>query len=194
VSQENVQLVRRMLNEFIEKQQLSDLVSPEFVWHVGSSSAWTGRSEFHGRDGFMEFFGEWTDAYDEWTLEAESMIDAGDGHVVVTARQQGRLRGSESWVALRAGLLYTVENGLLVPRYTRAPRKPSKPPGSRGRRFHSGPQASGASAARRITATDRASPQSGHTRRRVQERRAWPAEHRYSRSSPMIRRPPLDGE
>jgi hypothetical protein len=64
----------------------------------------------------MEFFAEWTDAYDEWTQEIESVIDAGDGHVVVTTRQRGRLRGSDSWVALRVGFLYTVEKGRLVPR------------------------------------------------------------------------------
>ena len=62
----------------------------------------------------MEFFAEWTDAYDEWTQEIESVIDAGDGHVVVTTRQRGRLRGSDSWVALRVGFLYTVEKGRLV--------------------------------------------------------------------------------
>jgi hypothetical protein len=57
--------VRRVVNEFTETQQLSDLVSPDPVWHVGSWSAWTGQPEFYGRDGFMEFFAEWTDAYEE---------------------------------------------------------------------------------------------------------------------------------
>jgi ketosteroid isomerase-like protein len=113
MSQENLEIVRRILDEFTETQQLS-LVSPELVWHVGSWSAWPGRPEFHGHDGFREFFAEWTDAYEEWTLEVESIIDAGNGRVVVAARQRGRLRGSDSWVALRAGLLYTVESGLLV--------------------------------------------------------------------------------
>jgi hypothetical protein len=60
------------------------------------------------------FFAEWTDAYEEWTLEVERITDAGESHVVVAARQRGRLRGSDSWVALRAWLLYTVESGLLV--------------------------------------------------------------------------------
>jgi ketosteroid isomerase-like protein len=114
MSQENVEIVASVLNEFTETQRLSDLVSPGLVWHVGSWSAWTGQPEYHGHDGFMGFFAEWTDAYEEWTQEFESIIDAGDRHVVVTARQRGRLRGSDSWVALRAAFLYTVENGLLV--------------------------------------------------------------------------------
>ena len=53
--------------------------------------------EFHGLDGFMEFFAEWTDAYEEWTMESESIVDAGESHVVVTMRQRGRVRGSDSW-------------------------------------------------------------------------------------------------
>jgi ketosteroid isomerase-like protein len=114
MSQENVEVVRRVLDELTETQRLTDLVSPDLVWHVGSWSAWTGRPEFHGHAGFMEFFAEWTDAYEDWTQEVESITDAGHSHVVVTTRQRGRLRGSDSWVALRAAFLYTVENGLLV--------------------------------------------------------------------------------
>jgi hypothetical protein len=57
MSQENVEIVRSVLSEFAETQKLSELVSPELVWDMGSWSAWSG---------------------------------------------------------LRAGFLYTVENGLLV--------------------------------------------------------------------------------
>ena len=61
----------------------------------------------------MEFFAEWTDAYDEWTNEFESFIDAGESQVVVTTVQRGRMRGSDSWVDLRAAFLYTVEDGMV---------------------------------------------------------------------------------
>jgi ketosteroid isomerase-like protein len=114
MSQENVEIVRRVVNEFTATQQLSNLVSSDLVWHVGSWSAWTGQAEFHGRDGFKGFFAEWTDAYEEWTQEMESIIDAGDSHVVVTTSQRGRLKGSGSWVTLRVAFLYTIEHGLLV--------------------------------------------------------------------------------
>jgi ketosteroid isomerase-like protein len=81
---------------------------------MGSWSAWSGQPVFHGRDGFMDFFAEWTDAYEDWTNELESFIDAGDSQVVVTTVQRGRMRGSESWVELRTGFVYTVANGLVV--------------------------------------------------------------------------------
>jgi ketosteroid isomerase-like protein len=114
MSQENVGIVRSVLTEFTETQQLSELVAPDLVWDMGSWSAWPGQPVFHGRDGFIEFFTEWTDAYEEWTQEFESFTDVGDSQVVVTGRQRGRLRGSDSWVALRLGFLYTVENGLIM--------------------------------------------------------------------------------
>ena len=108
-----MEIVRRILTEFNETRQLSELVAPDLVWDLGSWSAWTGQPEFHGRDGFMEFFAEWTDAYEEWTQEFESFMDAGDSQVLVTTVQRGRLRGSDSWVALRAAFVYTVRDGLL---------------------------------------------------------------------------------
>jgi ketosteroid isomerase-like protein len=114
MSQENVEVVRRVMNHFTETRQLSDLVSSDLVWHLGSWSEWSGPPEFRGRDGFMNFFAGWVDAYEEWTQEVESMIDAGNGHVVVTTRQRGRLQDSDAWVELRASFLYTIENGNLV--------------------------------------------------------------------------------
>jgi ketosteroid isomerase-like protein len=114
VSQKNVEIVRRLLAEFAETQAFSDLTSPDLVWHIGSWSAWSGQPEYHGEAGFMEFFADWTDAYDDWTQEVEELIDAGDRQVVATTRQRGRLRGSDASVDLRAAFLYTVADGLLV--------------------------------------------------------------------------------
>ena len=108
-----MEVVQRVMTEFGETQQLSELVSPDFVWHVGSWSAWAGEPEFQGREAFMEFFAEWTGAYDEWTLEFDT-IAASDNQVVVTNLQRARLRGSDSWVDVRAAFVYTVENGLVT--------------------------------------------------------------------------------
>jgi ketosteroid isomerase-like protein len=114
MSQENVELVRRAVAEFTKTQQPStELLAPGFVWDMRSWPAWPGQAEFHGPDGFREFFAEWIDAYEEWTQEPESVIDAGDNQVVATTVQRGRLRGSDSWVDLRIAFLYTVEDGLI---------------------------------------------------------------------------------
>src|SRR6266480_4617381 len=115
MSRENVELVRRILSEFGETlQPVSDLTSPDVIWNNGSWTAWTGPTEYRGTDGFIQFFGEWIAAYDEWTQEVEEIVDAGGSQVVVITRQRGRLRNSGSWVDLQAGFVYTIEDGLLV--------------------------------------------------------------------------------
>ena len=43
---------------------LSELVAPDSIWDMRSWPSWSGQPQFHGRDGFMEFFAEWTGAYE----------------------------------------------------------------------------------------------------------------------------------
>ncbi|HSJ18384.1 MAG TPA: nuclear transport factor 2 family protein, partial [Solirubrobacterales bacterium] len=114
MSRENVEVVRRVMTEFTGSQRLTGEVAPDLIWDLSSWDAWTGQPEYHGHDGFYEFFAEWTDAYEEWTQEPQSFIDAGADKVVVATIQRGRLRGSDSWAELRAGFLYSVDDGLIT--------------------------------------------------------------------------------
>jgi len=111
-----VEVVRRILSEFGETlQPVSDLTSPDFIWNTGSWTSWTGPSEYRGIDGFMQFFGEWIAAYDDWKQDVEEIVDAGDNRVVAITCQRGRLHDSpDSWVDLEAGFVYTIDDGLLV--------------------------------------------------------------------------------
>ncbi len=113
MSEENVEIVRRVTTEFTETQQLSKLIASDFVWDLSSWPAWSGQQEFHGRDAFVAFFAEWTGAYEEWDQEVEDIIDAGGNQVVETTRQRGRPLGTDSWVEWRYGIVYTVEEGLV---------------------------------------------------------------------------------
>jgi len=113
MSEANVEIVRRLAAAFTESHEvLPELVAPDFIWDLSSWPEWTGRKEFHGVDEFMAFFAEWTDAYVEWDQEVESVIDAGGDQVVEITRQQGRLQNSDSWIAWRYGIVYTLEDGL----------------------------------------------------------------------------------
>jgi ketosteroid isomerase-like protein len=115
MSEENVEIVRRVTTEFTETHQVSELlVAPDLVFDVSSWLAWSGEQEFHGPDGFMAFFAEWTGAYEEWDQQVDGIIDAGGNQVVETTRQRGRLPGSDSWVEWRYGIVYTVEEGLIT--------------------------------------------------------------------------------
>ena len=112
MSEENVEIVRRETAQFTETHRPSELVAPDAVWGLRSWPAWSGQEEFD-LDGFMAFFAEWTDAYAEWDQEGEGVIDAGGTQVVEITRQRGRLRGSDSWIEWRYGIVYTVEEGLI---------------------------------------------------------------------------------
>ena len=115
MSQENVEIMRRILARFDETlQPVTDLTSPDFIWHAGSWTAWTGPSEYRGIDGFARFFDEWIAAYDDWKQDVKELVDAGTNQVVVVTRQRGRLRDSDSWVDLEAGFVYTLDDGLLM--------------------------------------------------------------------------------
>src|SRR5207247_1586498 len=98
MSQENVEIVRRILSEFGETlQPVSDLISPDVIWNNGSWTAWTGPTVYRGTDGFTQFFGEWIAAYEEWTQEVEEIVDELDRYgVSVRDRSEvARLHGNQ---------------------------------------------------------------------------------------------------
>src|SRR6476646_3621407 len=115
MSRENVEIMRGVFARFAGRlQPVTDLTSPDFIWHAGSWTAWTGPSEYRGTHGFARFFDEWVAAYDDWEQDVKELVDAGTNQVVVITRQRGRLRDSDSWVDLEAGFVYRLEDGLLV--------------------------------------------------------------------------------
>ena len=109
MSQENVEIVRQALSEFDNTLVLSESFAADFIWETPGPSPF----KYHGWSGFFDFFNEWVDAYDDWEQEIEDVLDCGGNRVVVLARQRGRLRGTQDWVELYYGLIYTVEDGLI---------------------------------------------------------------------------------
>jgi ketosteroid isomerase-like protein len=111
MSQENVEIVRRMLIEFDRSQQLPEAWAPDFVWEVGYPPAPT--SEYHGREGFYEFLEDWLNPYDDWEQKLDDVLDAGGNQVVAVLHQRGRLTGTENWVDARYSVLYTLDGELI---------------------------------------------------------------------------------
>ena len=105
MSQENVEVVKQGLDEFVATGQFSDQIAADFIWDVSAFRGWPDQPLFHGFDGFSEFLSAWTESYDDWSMEVEQLRDAGDTQVVGCLRQQGRLRGSDAVVRLRYGVV-----------------------------------------------------------------------------------------
>jgi ketosteroid isomerase-like protein len=119
MSQENVELARATLAAFIEVDEA--LVEPQRLEEFFAQDGVTTFSGFmqdqvtlHGIPEFLEFRATWMEPYDDWSYEAQEIFDAGTNQVVVTLIQRGKPHGSDSWVEMNYGLVYTVEENLIT--------------------------------------------------------------------------------
>ena len=118
MSQENVELARALLNAFAELDE--GLVGPERIEEFMAQDVITTFSGFGFLDEqtlrgweFLEFRAAWMEPYDNFMYEPKEILDAGANRVVVTLHQRGKPHGSDSWVEMDYGLVYTVEEGLI---------------------------------------------------------------------------------
>ena len=118
MSQENVEIVRQFLAAFAELDE--GLVGRERVLEYMAQDAVITLSGFgfedeqilHGLE-FLDLRAAWMEPYDDFMYEPKEILDAGANRVVVTLHQRGKPHGSDSWVAIDYGIVYTVEEGLI---------------------------------------------------------------------------------
>ena len=121
MSQENVEVVRAALNAFAEldeglvgPEQVAQLFGQDPITTFSGFEAFLGKETMlHGADEFFKFRAAWMEPYDDFLYEPVRIIDAGANRVVVTLHQRGKPHGSDSWVEMDYGLVYTVEEGLI---------------------------------------------------------------------------------
>jgi ketosteroid isomerase-like protein len=83
---------------------------PDAVWDM---SPW-GMGIFEGTEAIRGFFEDWLGAYEEYRLEAEEIVDLGDGVVFAVLLQGGRPSGSSGDVQLRYASVSIWVDGLVV--------------------------------------------------------------------------------
>src|SRR5262245_16252221 len=122
MSEENVEVVRRLLEDFhagvergdpgagYESAPLPD--DFEYVMPEGIVNPF-GRSVLRGRAEFVEFFRTWTEEFEDWSQRVERLIDAGD-RVIALTRQSAVGKGSGAQVDLELGQVYEFEEGRLI--------------------------------------------------------------------------------
>jgi hypothetical protein len=71
--------------------------SPDFVWDMTP----IGLGRYEGIPAFREFFRDWVSSYDDWFMELVDSEELSDSVIVISARQGGRMRGSEQSVEFR---------------------------------------------------------------------------------------------
>jgi ketosteroid isomerase-like protein len=113
MSQENVEIVRRGWEHFMQTGELlPEIVAPGFVWDMSTFRELMGlQPRYEGIEGVRHFLREWTEPFDDWEIEVESLHDAGD-RVVAVCRQHARSKTSGLPVDMQLAMVFTVEDGL----------------------------------------------------------------------------------
>jgi ketosteroid isomerase-like protein len=114
MSEENVEIVRANLDEFIRTRSATPQMSPDFVWDLTHYEGWPDKAVYAGVDEFSQFVDTWMEPFESWTMDVEELLDAGDARVVVILHQHARLKGSTGEVDMRYGAIYTVVDGAIV--------------------------------------------------------------------------------
>ncbi len=111
MSQEDVEVVRRGYEYFIATGEfLAETIHVDFVWDMSTFRGWPDRQTYAGIEGATEFNADWDEAWDDWRLEVEEYIDAGDARVVTIVRQRGRSKTSGVIVDMRFGQVFTIRD------------------------------------------------------------------------------------
>ena len=117
MSQENVEIVRRVFEEFragLERgdpgaaSDDTDVLAPDAEWIAARD---LGAEVFRGRDGFIEFMRRWTEDFDDWDIQLERLVDVGEDRVVAVFRQSATGRASGVPVELNVAIVYDLEGG-----------------------------------------------------------------------------------
>jgi ketosteroid isomerase-like protein len=112
VSQENVDLVGRIYEGWSRGDFSvgTDLMAPEFEWHQHAEAVEPGSHRGPAIGGAL---GKLFEVYDDFRIEPEEYVDAGD-RVVVVARAQAVGRGSGLALDQRFAFVWTVSGGRLA--------------------------------------------------------------------------------
>ena len=114
MSQENVEIVRRMWDAFLaaDIQTALSFYAPDVEWDgTNLPDGQIGR----GQEAILDHVTRWAEVWNDWTVEVEHVVEAGDDQVILFMRERGR---SDSGLTMdeRHAELYTLREGMIVRR------------------------------------------------------------------------------
>lgn len=114
MSRENVELLRRGFEHVqATKEILPELAHPDFVWDTTPFQGGMLVRTCVGVNETNRWLAEWTEGFDNWTLEIVEIIEAGD-QVVVIADQRANAKHSGLEVEMRIVQVWTFRAGLVA--------------------------------------------------------------------------------
>jgi ketosteroid isomerase-like protein len=111
MSQQNVEIIRRGYEYWSTTGELlPENVHADFVWDMSTFRGWPEQQSYLGIEGTRQFLAEWDDAWDDWEVEVEDYIDAGE-RVVAIVRQRGRSKATGVPVDMHFAQVWTIRDG-----------------------------------------------------------------------------------
>jgi ketosteroid isomerase-like protein len=110
MSQENVEIMRRGFEDYLATGEIR--ARADLVWDV-SGLGWPDQQLYRGVEGANQFNAEWADAWDDWELEVEDYLDAGE-RIVVIINQRGRSKATGVPVDMRFAQVWTLRDGQAI--------------------------------------------------------------------------------
>lgn len=108
----NVDIVRRGYERFVATGDvLAEIIAPEFVWDMSHFSGWPEEQTYDGVEGTRAFLRTWTEGWDDWKLEIESLQEVGN-QVLGILRQSGRSKSAGLLVEMTFAMVWTLRDGL----------------------------------------------------------------------------------
>src|SRR5947208_3104470 len=109
MSRENVEIVRQAIEHLNRTgEPLREVLDPEVELIIDPTGLLAGT--YRGHEGFRRFIERLSEGFDEWHVEIDDVIDAGDS-VVMLGRTRNRGRGSGMTVEQPLGWVQDVREG-----------------------------------------------------------------------------------
>jgi ketosteroid isomerase-like protein len=87
---------------------LNDVLEPDFEWHTRKDLPDAGVRK--GVEGVIRLRAEWVEAFDDFHVAVDELIDAGD-HVIAVTRLCGCLRGSDQELDVQETQVWKIRDG-----------------------------------------------------------------------------------
>jgi ketosteroid isomerase-like protein len=109
MSQETVEWVRRAYDAFARRDwdRIGELLDPDIDFRTTVEAA-------SGRGGVEAWIRQADELIEDFTIEVEEVVEAGDDRVVVLAYEHGRGRGSGVQIEQRLAHVWTIRDGRAV--------------------------------------------------------------------------------
>jgi uncharacterized protein len=112
MSRENVEIVRQHLEAYLSGDNETALAAYDEEVEFDVSIRPDGRV-YRGPEGVAELMRTWTGTWEDFRMEVEEIIDAGD-RVIVVDHQSGRGKGSGAPLDQQTFTVYTLREGKIV--------------------------------------------------------------------------------